>query len=207
MEETLNSIMEIANKKIFRYHSIASIERVLLAISIFGTALSRLMINRVIFLLIGIALMFLDTFCSKVIHTFRRIRDSVLIIEEDPELQEVSYISAMLTILNRSSIFTIIVGVFMKDNGIKTRTVEQVTADLSDIKYKLKTQSIIISILLILDLILLIQPMIYSDYFYLIRFGLTVVLFTIVRFSVCDYLINYISINKVLVPTSSETNK
>lgn len=207
MEETLNSIMEITNKKIFRYHSIASIERVLLAVSIFGTALSRLMINRVIFLLIGIALMFLDTFCSKVIYTFRRIRDSALIIEENPELQEVSHIGAMLTILNRSSIFTIIMGVFIKDNGIKNGTAEQVTADLLDIKYKLKTQSIIIGILLIINLILIIQPMVYSDYFYLIRFGLTVVLFTIVRFSVCDYLIDYISINKLLVPTNSKTNK
>lgn len=207
MEETLNSIMEITNKKLFHYHSIASIERVLLAVSIFGTALSRLMINRVIFLLIGIALMFLDTFCSKVIYTFRRIRDSALIIEENLELQEVSYMGAMLTILNRSSIFTIIMGVFIKDNGIKNGTVEQVTADLLDIKYKLKTQSIIIGILLIINLILIIQPMVYSDYFYLIRFGLTVVLFTIVRFSVCDYLIDYISINKVLVPTNSKTNK
>lgn len=207
MEETLNSIMEITNKKIFRYYSIVSIERVLLAVSIFGTALSRLMINRVIFLLIGIALMFLDTFCSKVIYTFRRIRDSALIIEENPELQEVSHIGAMLTILNRSSIFTIIMGVFIKDNGIKNGTVEQVTADLLDIKYRLKTQSIIIGILLIINLILIIQPMVYSDYFYLIRFGLTVVLFTIVRFSVCDYLIDYISINKVLVPTNSKTNK
>lgn len=207
MEETLNSIMEITNKKIFRYYGIASIERVLLAVSIFGTALSRLMINRVIFLLIGIALMFLDTFCSKVIYTFRRIRDSALIIEENPELQEISYMGAMLTILNRSSIFTIIMGVFIKDNGIKNGTVEQVTADLLDIKYRLKTQSIIISILLIINLILIIQPMVYSDYFYLIRFGLTVVLFTIVRFSVCDYLIDYISINKVLVPTNSKTNK
>ena len=207
MEETLNSIMEITNKKLFHYHSIASIERVLLAVSIFGTALSRLMINRVIFLLIGIALMFLDTFCSKVIYTFRRIRDSALIIEENLELQEVSYMGAMLTILNRSSIFTIIMAVFIKDNGIKNGTVEQVTADLLDIKYKLKTQSIIIGILLIINLILIIQPMVYSDYFYLIRFGLTVVLFTIVRFSVCDYLIDYISINKVLVPTNSKTNK
>ena len=207
MEETLNSIMEITNKKLFHYHSIAGIERVLLAVSIFGTALSRLMINRVIFLLIGIALMFLDTFCSKVIYTFRRIRDSALIIEENLELQEVSYMGAMLTILNRSSIFTIIMGVFIKDNGINNATVEQVTADLLDIKYKLKTQSIIIGILLIINLILIIQPMVYSDYFYLIRFGLTVVLFTIVRFSVCDYLIDYISINKVLVATNSKTNK
>lgn len=207
MEETLNSIMEITNKKIFRYHSIASIERVLLAVSIFGTALSRLMINRVIFLLIGITLMLLDTFCSKVIYTFRRIRDSALIIEENLELQELSYMGAMLTILNRSSIFTIIMGVFIKDNGIKNGTVEQVTADLLDIKYRLKTQSIIIGILLIINLILIIQPMVYSDYFYLIRFGLTVVLFTIIRFSVCDYLIDYISINKVLVPTNSKTNK